>query len=112
MRVRSSAFTAESRELDGATTPAELGAKPGESLRIRRRAKTVSGHEITTRVGHRSAPEADANFLALLQCPLFLPASFKPGETREFVSEYLLLKDTPARVTAFRVTYEFANDRR
>jgi len=39
-------------------------------------------------------------------------ATFKSGETKEFVSEYLLLKDTPSRVTAFRVTYEFANDRR
>src|SRR5947199_48157 len=110
--VRFSASTAKTPALDVTTTPAEIRAKPGESFRVTLRAKNVSGHEITTRVGHQIAPEADANFLALLQCPLFLPASFKPGETREFVSEYLLLKDTPARVTAFRVTYEFANDRR
>jgi len=39
-------------------------------------------------------------------------AAFKSDETKEFVSEYLLLKDTPSRVTAIRVAYEFANDRR
>ena len=110
--VQFSASAAKTPALDVTTTPAEIRAKPGESFRVTLRAKNVSGHEITTRVGHRIAPEADANFLALLQCSLFLPASFKPGETREFVSEYLLLKDTPGRVTAFRVTYEFANDRR
>jgi len=110
--VRFSASTAKTPALDVTTTPAEIRAKPGESFRVTLRAKNVSGHEITTRVGHQIAPEADANFLALLQCPLFLPATFKPGEAKEFVSEYLLLKDTPGRVTAFRVTYEFANDRR
>jgi hypothetical protein len=110
--VRFSASTAKTPALDVTTTPAEIRAKPGESFRVTLRATNVSGHEITSRVGHRIAPEADASFLALLQCPLFLPATFKPGETREFVSEYLLLKDTPGRVTAFRVTYEFADDRR
>ena len=110
--VQFSASAAKTPALDVTTTPAEIRAKPGESFRVTVRAKNVSGHEVTTRVGHRIAPEADANFLALLQCPLFLPATFKPGETKEFVSEYLLLKDTPGRVTAFRVTYEFANDRR
>ena len=110
--VRFGASTAKTPALDVTTTPAEIHAKPGESFRVTVRAKNVSGHEVTTRVGHRIAPEADANFLALLQCPLFLPATIKPGETKEFVSEYLLLKETPGRVTAFRVTYEFANDRR
>ena len=110
--VQFSASAAKTPALDVTTTPAEIRAKPGESFRVTVRAKNVSGHEVTTRVGHRIAPEADASFLALLQCPLFLPATFKPGETKEFVSEYLLLKDTPGRVTAFRVTYEFANDRR
>ena len=110
--VRLSASAAKTPALDVTTTPAEIRAKPGESFRVTVRAKNVSGQEITTRVGHRVTPEADANFLALLQCPLFLPATFKPGETKEFVSEYLLLKDTPGRVTAFRVTYEFANDDR
>lgn len=110
--VRFSASTAKTAALDVTTTPAEIRAKPGESFRVTLRAKNVSGHEITTRVGHRIAPDADASFLALLQCPLFLPATVKPGETKEFVSEYLLLKDTPDRVNGFRVTYEFANDRR
>ena len=110
--VQFSASAAKTPALDVTTTPAEIRAKPGESFRVTVRAKNVSGHEVTTRVGHRIAPEADASFLALLQCPLFLPATFKPGETKEFVSEYLLLKDTPGPVTAFRVTYEFANDRR
>jgi hypothetical protein len=110
--VRFSVSTAKTPALDVTTTPAEIRAKPGESFRVTVRAKNVSAHEITTRVGHRIAPEADATFLALLQCPLFLPATFKPGETKEFVSEYLLLPDTPGGVTAFRVTYEFAGDRR
>ena len=110
--VRFGASTATIPAFDVTMTPVEIRAKPGESFRVTIRAKNVSGHEITTRVGHRITPEADANFLALLQCPLFLPATFKPGETKEFVSEYLLLKDTPDRVKAFRVTYEFANGRR
>ena len=110
--VRVSASTAKTPALDVTTMPAEIRAKPGESFRVTVRAKNVSDREITTQVGHRITPDADANFLALLRCPLFLPATFKPGETKEFVSEYLLLKDTPDRVKAFRVTYEFANDRR
>src|SRR5439155_20284150 len=54
--VRFSASTAKTPALDVTTTPAEIRAKPGESFRVTLRAKNVSGHEITTRVGHRIAP--------------------------------------------------------
>ena len=43
--------------------------------------------------------------LALIQCPLLLPVRLAPGETREFVSEYLALPDFPRDVPEVRVTY-------
>jgi len=105
--VRFSASSAKTPALAVTTTPAEVRAKPGDSFRVTVRAKNVSGHEVTTRVGHRIAPEADARFLALLQCPLVLPARFKPSEAWEFTSEYLFLQDMPERIRDFAVTYTF-----
>ena len=95
--------------LEVAVTPERVNAQPGEAFRVTVRAQNVSSHEVTSRVGHKITPEPDAKFLAMLQCPLFLPATFKPGESKEFVSEYLLLKDLPPGVKAFEVTYTFAS---
>jgi hypothetical protein len=94
--------------LELTVTPERISARAGEAFRVTVRARNVSSHEVTSRVGHRITPEADAKFLALLQCPLFLPATFKPGESKEFVSEYLLLGDMPPRVSAFEVMYIFS----
>jgi hypothetical protein len=95
--------------LELTVTPGRISAKAGEAFRVTVGARNVSRHEVTSRVGHRMTPEADAKFLALLQCPLFLPVTFKPGESKEFVSEYLLLGDTPPRVNALEVMYTFAS---
>ena len=105
--IRFGASVAESLSLEVTVSPPQIRVKPGESFRVTVRARNVSGHDVTSRVGHRIAPPPDANFLALLQCHLFLPATFNPGETKEFVSEYLLLKDVPERVKTLEVTYGF-----
>ncbi len=109
--IRFRAAVADTIPLQVTLVPIEVRAKPGESFRVTVRAKNLSGHAITSRVGHRIEPLADARSLALLQCPLFLPARWQPGETKEFVSEYLLLKDVSDRVKSFSVRYQFANDR-
>lgn len=80
---------------------------PGERLRVVLRATNSGDREVITRVGHRIAPEAQAKHLALLQCPLLVPVTLKPGETEEFTSEYLLLADVPADARRFVVTYRF-----
>ncbi len=109
--IRFGAAVADTIPLQVTLVPTEVRAKPGESFRVTVRAKNLSGHEITSRVGHRIEPLADAHSLALLQCPLFVPARWQPGETKEFVSEYLLVKGVPDRVKSFSVRYQFANDR-
>lgn len=88
-------------------TPGVAMLAPGERLRVTLRAINIGHREVSTRVGHRIAPEAQANHLALLQCPLFVPVTLAPGETREFLSEYLLLADVPADAKEFTVTYQF-----
>jgi hypothetical protein len=52
-------------------------------------------------------PETRGDSLALLQCALFLPVTLSAGESQEFVSEYLVLKDVPEDAKQFLVTYEF-----
>jgi hypothetical protein len=111
MPVRFTVLTAAGIPLETSVSPAEVRAKPGESFRVTVRARNLSGHEVTARVEHRIAPEADARFLALLQCPLFLPATFKPGEAKEFTSAYLVLEDMPERIRDFAVTYMFGHER-
>lgn len=94
--------------LEVTVTPERVSVKPGEAFRVTVRARNASNHEVISRVGHRITPDADAKFLALLQCPLFLPATLKPGESKEFVSEYLLLEDAPSTAKTFDVQYTFA----
>lgn len=93
-------------------TPNSAILAPGERLRVTVRATNTGHGEVTTRVGHGIAPEAQANHLALLQCPLFVPITLAPRETQEFVSEYLLLADVPADTRAFAVTYRFPSPAR
>jgi hypothetical protein len=107
VRVRFAAAAATGGALDVSVTPAEVVLAPGDQLRVTVRASNRAGHEVTTRVGHRIEPEADSRHLALLLCPLFLPVTIAPGETREFTSEYLLLADVPKGVQALAVTYVF-----
>jgi hypothetical protein len=93
--------------LDVSVIPAEVVLAPGDQLRVTVRAGNRAGHDVTTRVGHRIEPEAESRHLALVQCPLFLPVTLRPGETREFSSEYLLLADVPKEVRALVVTNVF-----
>jgi hypothetical protein len=107
VRVRFAAAAPTAGALDVSMTPADVVLAPGDRLRVTVRAHNRTDHEVTTRVGHRIEPEADSRHLALLQCPLFLPVTLRPGETREFSSEYLLLADVPKGVRALGVTYVF-----
>jgi hypothetical protein len=76
-------------------------------VRVTVRARNTGRGEVTTRVVHRVEPPHRADALALLQCPLLVPVRLAPGETREFVSEYLLLPDAAADVAALDVVYRF-----
>lgn len=107
--VRLAATASAGVPLEMTVTPERISARAGETFRVTVRARNVSSHEVTSRVSHRITPEADSKFLALLQCPLFLPVTFKPGESKDFVSEYLLLGDTPSRVSSFEVMYTFVS---
>lgn len=107
VRVRFAAAAPPGGTLDVSVTPAEVVLVPGEQLRVTVRASNHAGREVTTRVGHRIEPEADSRHLALLLCPLFIPVTLRPGETREFSSEYLLLADVPKEIRTLGVTYVF-----
>jgi cytochrome c oxidase assembly protein Cox11 len=107
VRVRFEAAVDPSVPLQVAVSPDAAVLAPGERLRVTVRATNTGDREVTTRVGHRIAPEAQATHLALLQCPLFVPITLAPRETEEFVSEYLLLVDVPADTRALAVTYLF-----
>jgi hypothetical protein len=107
VRLRFGAAVRDGLPLRVSVAPAEIVVTPGERVRVTLQARNLSGREITTRVGHRIEPKASADSLALVQCPLFVPVTIKPGQTEEFVSEYLLLKDVASDVKSFTVTYEF-----
>ena len=47
-----------------------------------------------------------SRYLALVQCPLFVPITLGPGEARDFVSVYMVVRDVPRTVRSFAVTYE------
>lgn len=105
VRVRFAAHVDPSVPLDVQVTPAEAVLAPGDRLRVTVRAVNATARAVTTRVGHRIEPEADARHLALLLCPLFVPVTVEPGETREWVSHYALLADAPAELGTLGVTY-------
>lgn len=93
--------------LEVRVSPPSAVLVPGERVRVRVSAKNAGAREVTTRVTHRIEPDADARHLALLQCPLLVPARLAPGASDEYESEYLLLADTPPTVREFSVTYRF-----
>ena len=107
VRVRFRATAGETIPFDVHVTPAETILSPGERVRVTVRARNRSVREVTARVRHAVAPAAQADSLALLQCPLMLPVTLKPGEADEFASQYLLLPDAPADVRQYEVTYVF-----
>lgn len=107
VRVQFGGAVDRGQPLEVAVTPASAVLAPGERIRVTVRARNTERRAVTTRVGHRIDPEAHADSLALLLCPLFLPITLAPGEAREFVSEYLLLANVPAAARTFTVTYQF-----
>jgi hypothetical protein len=107
VRVRFTAAAEAGSPLEVTVTPSETVLAPGDRLRVTVRASNRAGREVTTRVGHQIEPAAESRHLALLLCPLFVPVTLGPGETREFSSEYLLLADVPKDVRMLAVTYVF-----
>lgn len=107
VRVRVVAAVAAGLPLEVSATPAEIRVAPGERFRVTLRARNAGTRALTSRVAHRTGPADRTDFLPLLACPLLTPKTLAPGETEEFVSEYLLLKDVPAGVREFVLTYEF-----
>ncbi len=88
-------------------SPEETRVVPGDRVRVTIRATNLSGQPVRARVSHRVEPTTQADSLALLLCPLFLPVTLSAGQSQEFVSEYLVLKDVPKDAKQFQVTYEF-----
>jgi hypothetical protein len=107
VRVQFHARASKSLALGLNVSPEEARVVPGDRVRVTVRATNLSGQPVRARVSHRVEPETRADSLALLQCPLFLPVTLSAGQSQEFVSEYLVLKDVPEDAKQFRVTYEF-----
>lgn len=107
VRVEFRASVDPGQPLEVAVTPASAILAPGERIRVTLLARNVGSRELTTRVGHPIEPRDHADSLALLLCPLLVPVTLAPGESREFVSEYVLLADVPAAAKAFAVNYRF-----
>jgi hypothetical protein len=110
VRVRFGAVMLEAIPLQATFSQEELLLTAGERAHVTVRLKNLSHRDIVTRVGHRVEPRPHADFLALLQCPLFLPVTLKSGDTAEFVSVYTVLKDAPPEAKQFQVTYEFRSE--
>ena len=108
VRVRFQARAPERLALRLAVSPEDARVVPGDRVRVTVRATNLSGQPVRARVGHRVEPRTQADSLALLQCPLLLPVTLSAGESQEFVSEYLVLKDVSEDAKEFQVTYEFA----
>ena len=107
MTVRFEAAVDSRVPLRVSITPAAAVLTQGERIRVTVRATNTGSREVTTRVHHRIEPLAQADHLALLECPLFIPVTLRPGETEDFASEYLLLATTPKDVKSRAVTYGF-----
>lgn len=107
VRVTFSAVVDPAVPLDVTVSPSSMVLARGERVRVSVKARNGGTREVTTRVSHRIDPAGDAKHLALLQCPLLLPAQLAPGAAEEYESEYMLLADAPAGVKAFTVTYRF-----
>lgn len=107
VRLSFAASAAAGLPLELGVSPVEVVVSPGERLRVTLVARNASAAEITTRVGHVIEPARESRYLALLQCPLFVPITFGPGERREFASVYLVLDDTPRTLRALDVRYAF-----
>ena len=108
VRVRFRAALPEKMPLQVTVSPEEALVSPGERVHVTLQATNRSTRDIVARVNHRIDPMAQADSLALLQCPLFIPVTLKPGQIEEFRSEYLLLKNVPGSAKQFQVTYEFS----
>lgn len=108
VRVRFGATTDTALPLRVTVAPEEVRVTPGERVSVTVRAQNPTTRDVVVRVGHRVEPKLHADSLALVHCPLFLPVTLKPGETEEFRSEYVLLKDVPDSAKQFQVTYEFS----
>ncbi len=107
VRVRFQARALESLALRLTVSPEEARVVPGDRVRVTVRATNLSGQAARARVSHRVEPRTQADSLALLQCPLLVPLTLSAGQTQEFVSEYLVMKDAPQEAKEFQVTYEF-----
>jgi len=107
VRVRFRASIKDAIPVDVTVSPGEVRATPGERVGVTVRVENRSRGDIVTRVGHRIEPRTQADALALLQCPLFVPVTLKAGEVEEFRSVYMVMKDVPDKAKEFQVTYEF-----
>jgi hypothetical protein len=107
VRVRFAAAVDDGVPLRVSVSPAEVTLAPGERIRVTVQASNTGSQPVTARVAHHIEPAAHERHLALLLCPLFLPVTLEPGQSQEFVSEYVLLADGPKELHALAVRYVF-----
>jgi hypothetical protein len=105
LAVRLAATVPAELPVEATFLPPETRVTPGQAFRVTLRLTNRSPRETSLRIAHHTSPERAEDALALVQCPLLLPVRLTPGETREFVSEYLALPDFPQDVPAVQVTY-------
>jgi hypothetical protein len=110
VQVRFGAAVAPGVPLRVTVSPSEITLSPGERVKVTIHARNTGATGVTTRVGHRIEPDADAKHLALLLCPLFVPVTVANGETRDFTSEYMLVADAPKTLRSLDVVYVVSGD--
>jgi hypothetical protein len=87
--------------------PEQVKGVPGERVHVAVKVENLSAERVVVRVRHRVEPEAAADRLAVLRCPLFLPVAIAPGQTEEFESLYLLSPEAHSGPHPLEVIYEF-----
>jgi hypothetical protein len=107
VRIRFTARIPEGFPLQVDPREQELRVRPGEPVQVSLRLRSGSGRDVSVRVSHVIEPEDAAPFLVFLQCPLLLPLTLLPGESKEILSSFMIAGNAPASMQEFRLTFAF-----
>jgi len=107
IRVRFTARIPEGLPLQVDPREQELRVRSGEPVQMSLRRKNGSGRDVSVRVTHVIEPKDAAPFLVFLHCPLLLPLTLPPRESKEISSSFMIAGNAPAQIREFRVTFAF-----
>jgi len=107
IRVRFTARIPEGLPLQVDPREQELRVRSGEPVQMSLRRKNGSGRDVSVRVTHVIEPKDAAPFLVFLHCPLLLPLTLPPRESKEVSSSFMIAGNAPAQIREFRVTFAF-----